>query len=297
MDCKDRFVRTGDCSSGSAGRLERWIIPFLFDVLGDDYCISLIWGSISCQVEPLIFSPVCQVDSIWIIIRSKRPLCISPFLSQGHLWPPRWLQSPALTSLLNHHISDSLSYQRWMECLQTGKQTRHRQEALWEAQCYPPSRACRGGNTGASLRPACFHLTIWIATHNNTFCVDYELPAALLVNIQDESLSGFNILDYQEYNNTPVCGSSDPSKKNKNSFFWSLQDSSIFMFLPSFELGTFCMWCKRDKHYTTETTAFDMSCDLSHKKSYYLKKKQNKNSMTWPITNRGSPVATVVAQG
>lgn len=142
VDCKDRFVRTGDCSSGSAGRLEKWIIPFLFDGLGDNYCISLILGSISCQVEPLIFSPVCQVDSIWIIIRSKRPLCVSLFLSQRHLWPLRWQQSPALTSLLNHHISDSLSYQRWMECLQTGKQTRHKQEALWEAMpgATPPER-------------------------------------------------------------------------------------------------------------------------------------------------------------
>lgn len=71
--CKDRCVRTGECSSGSAGRLEKWVIAFPFDVLGYNYCMPLMWVSIGCQVEQLLFSPVCQVDSIWIIIRSKRP--------------------------------------------------------------------------------------------------------------------------------------------------------------------------------------------------------------------------------
>lgn len=65
----------------------------------------------------------------------KKALCISPSLSQSHLWPPRWQQSPARSSLLNHHFSDSLSYQQRMECLQTGSLTRcHKcsKEAPWD---------------------------------------------------------------------------------------------------------------------------------------------------------------------
>lgn len=63
----------------------------------------------------------------------KEVLCIAASLSQSHLWPLRWQQSPALSSLLNHHVSDSLSYQRWMECLQTSSLTRRSKEAPGDA--------------------------------------------------------------------------------------------------------------------------------------------------------------------
>lgn len=204
--CKDRFVRTGECSSGSAGRLEKWIIAFPFDVLGHNYWMFLIWVSIGCQVEQLLFSPVCQVDSIWIIIRSKRPLCISPSLSQSHLWPPRWQQSPALTSLLNHHISDSLSYQRWMECLQTGNQTRSSQEALRDAlpNATRPPEHVRGKCGEISHKTLLVSSSI--SAHSRRICTNTHIhtPAwtscspNFLSNFQDERLIGFNILEYQE---------------------------------------------------------------------------------------------------
>lgn len=124
--CKDGFVRTGESSSGSAGKMEKWIIPFLFQ----NWCGGIQLPHVSNLGQNrlrggrvIILSGLpggFNLDNYQV----KEALCSSPSLSQAHLWPLRWQQSPALCLLLNHHISDSLSYQRWIECLQTGSLTR-----------------------------------------------------------------------------------------------------------------------------------------------------------------------------
>lgn len=124
--CKDRFVRTGECSSGSVGRLEKWITPFP----SQNWCagIQLLYVSNLGQHRlpggRVIILPGLSGGFNLDNYQVKEALCISPALGQSHLWPPRWQQLPALSSLLNHHISDSLSYQRWTECLQTDSLTR-----------------------------------------------------------------------------------------------------------------------------------------------------------------------------
>lgn len=98
----------------------------------------------------------------------REALCISPSPSQSHLWTPRWRQTPALTLLLNHHISDSLSYQRWMECLQTGEQTRCSHGALREDAL--PLDTRKGENwTRPCLFPAVYLLAHRVKPSVQTF--------------------------------------------------------------------------------------------------------------------------------
>lgn len=82
-----------------------------------------------------LFCSDCQVDSIWIVIRSERPAVFHLFRS-NFTSDPRGGSIPALSSPVNHHICDRLSYLRWMECLQAGSTTRRhrrRKEAPEEA--------------------------------------------------------------------------------------------------------------------------------------------------------------------
>lgn len=158
--CKDRCVRTGECSSGSAGRLEKWVIAFPFDVLGYNYCMPLMWVSIGCQVEQLLFSPVCQGGFNLDNYQVKEALCISPSLSQCHLWPLRWQQSPALTYYYSYstitfltafHISDG-----WGVCRQATRPDAAKRPSGTHCPTPPGPWACKREMQGNFTRPCAF---------------------------------------------------------------------------------------------------------------------------------------------
>lgn len=182
--CNNGFVGTEKCSSRSAGRLEEWIISFPFQ----NWCAwdamtvrFLIWVSIGCQVGALLFAPVRQVDSIWIIIRSKRPSVFHPHwanltsdLRGGSSRQPSPRYS-AITFLTAFHISDG-----WSVCRQAAL-TRRSKEAPGDAL---PDAA--GGPDGKrreiSQGLACFwryssirHSHAWLHTHTYTCLTSFKL--------------------------------------------------------------------------------------------------------------------------
>lgn len=125
MVCKNGFVRQVYVYGGvvllgqKIGlRIESFYFLFKSDVLGYSYCTSLIWVRIDCEVEKLLFSLLCQVDSIWIIIRSQKPVVFYPLWANltsdlwggsSHLPSARY---STVTFLTAFHISDGWSVSR-----------------------------------------------------------------------------------------------------------------------------------------------------------------------------------------
>ena len=131
--CQVGFVRARGCCAGSAGRMEKRIVPFAFQ----NWCAG--WDTISVRLYNLgqntlrggrvIILPALPGGFNLDNYQVREALCVSPTLSQSHLWPLRWQQSPAsahystITFLTAFHISDG-----WSVCRQAAL-TRRRKEA------------------------------------------------------------------------------------------------------------------------------------------------------------------------
>lgn len=104
--CEDGFVRIG---GALLGQRAGWRGE-LFHFLQLQYTF-LIVVRIGCEVKELLFSLVCQVDSIWIIIRSKRPNPTSDPGSGSSRQPSA--RYSTITFVTAFHISDGWSVCRW----------------------------------------------------------------------------------------------------------------------------------------------------------------------------------------
>lgn len=115
--CEDRGLLFSGQRAG--WRSKSFYFLLKIDVPGYNYCTSLNCVRIVCEVEELLFSPVCQVDSIWIIIRSKRPAVFYPLWANltSDPWGGSSRQPSArystITFLTAFHISDG-----WSVCRQ-----------------------------------------------------------------------------------------------------------------------------------------------------------------------------------
>lgn len=233
-----------------------------------------------------------------VIIRSRLPgglnlynyqvkevFCIAASLSQSHLWPLRWQQSPALSSLLNHHVSDSLSYQRWMECLQTSSLTRRSKEAPRDALLNATAAGCapwvwerkaakfhkKSLVWGGTVASSCMYANSHTPTHSHIHFINTRMDAVswslvkfhnccqnLLYNFQEESCrcfrhfrAGMLVNGAQSVDFDPICVVLPPQKRwNVFKKLDDLYDYKKAAKFPLFVTVKSQTWCRKWSNLT-----------------------------------------------